>query len=144
MKKIGKKLKEETKMDEKIKNLKLQLMITYGILKRNPELRNRLKKEIARLKTKERKLMIESKRRKTENGTTRNFEQKDRKQGINAGKREQKNGKATKPGNSIDLPNPRSRIRSLNTKEIIFNEGIYISSYIAINYKLGHCCVAVC
>ena len=71
MKKIGKKLKEEMKMDEKLKNLKLQLMITYGILKRNPQLRNRLKKEIARLKTKERKLMIESKRRKTENSIQR-------------------------------------------------------------------------
>jgi len=40
-------------MDEKIKQLKLQLMITYGSSKRNPQLRNRLKKEIARLKTKE-------------------------------------------------------------------------------------------
>lgn len=48
-------------MDEKLKDLKLQLMITHGILKRNPQLRNRLKKEIARLKTKERKLIIESK-----------------------------------------------------------------------------------
>ena len=53
-------------MDEKIKELKLRLMITYGSSKRNPQLRNRLKKEIARLKTKERKLIIESKRRKTE------------------------------------------------------------------------------
>ncbi len=33
-------------------------MITYGILKRNPQLRNRLKKEIARLKTKEKALII--------------------------------------------------------------------------------------
>ena len=40
-------------MDEKLKQLKLQLMITYGSAKRNPQLRNRLKKEIARLKTKE-------------------------------------------------------------------------------------------
>lgn len=49
-------------MDEKLKDLKLQLIITYGSLKRNPQLRNRLRKEIARLKTKEKKLMIESRR----------------------------------------------------------------------------------
>ena len=55
-------------MNEKLKQLKLQLMITYGILKRNPPLRNRLRKEIARLKTKERKLIIESKMEETENG----------------------------------------------------------------------------
>jgi len=59
-------------MNEKLKQLKLQLMITYGILKRNPPLRNRLRKEIARLKTKERKLIIESKMEETENGIWRN------------------------------------------------------------------------
>ncbi len=49
-------------MDEKIKQLKLQLMITYGMKDRNPQQRRRLRKEIAKLKTKEKKLMIESKR----------------------------------------------------------------------------------
>ncbi|GAH72078.1 unnamed protein product [marine sediment metagenome] len=48
-------------MDEKLKQLKLQLIITYGSLKRNPLLRKRLRKEIARLKTKEKALIIESK-----------------------------------------------------------------------------------
>ena len=57
-------------MNEKLKELKLQLMITYGSAKRNPQLRNRLKKEIARLKTKERKLMIEPKMEEKSNGRT--------------------------------------------------------------------------
>jgi len=56
-------------MDEKLKELKIKLMQTYGF-KGNPQLRNRLKKEIARIKIKEKALMIESKRRKTENGRT--------------------------------------------------------------------------
>ena len=63
-------MKEEIKMNEKLKQLKLQLMITYGSAKRNPQLRNRLKKEIARLKTKERKLMIEPKMEEKSNGRT--------------------------------------------------------------------------
>ncbi len=42
-------------MNEKLKELKLQLMITYGSAKRNPQLRNRLKKEIAKILTQENK-----------------------------------------------------------------------------------------
>jgi len=55
VKKTGRKLKEEIKMNEKLKELKLQLMITYGSAKRNPQLRNRLKKEIAKILTQENK-----------------------------------------------------------------------------------------
>ena len=47
-------------MDEKLKELKLQLMQTHGFTKKSmhPQQRKNIRKEIAKLKTKEKELII--------------------------------------------------------------------------------------